>query len=571
MATLLSQAANAINIGNLTEAQLVLQQAGQLPVQSTELRLLENKLTAAQRDAEIKRQRQQAQSEATLAREKLAAQQFDLATEHAKRALALDPLNPAMLRLRESIEPARKAHLLEQRARADQPLTAFRELLAGTDWQEADARALLNEASRIAEDHPALPALRLQLHQALHLRAKDNADILLRRAASEPDAIRVQTLREAEQILPEYPPTMRAFADFFHKQMMQHIIDGNNDAARLSAAQGLSYDRENRYELEFKYEAMLACDCEDGDYGGWSLFHPNSQTTLPLAGQHRLTADVWLLKHEAGLTMPLDLTPGEDRRIALPTVAPRTTIGGTTVVPVLIDSNLLYVGEREITGAEYVGFLNDPSIRERIDNRRTAGLMYAPRAAIADEQGLWPREPGLFRRAGGFQPTAQQRRQPVAGVSYEDVQAYIAWRRQRDGVAWRLPTAKEWAAAAGENPRSPYPTGATIDLTTVVSGQFQGGGNLPAAGSAPTDRTATGLFDMAGSVSEWTATPTPATAPARRLVGGHWQALDTHLFRISYQPGADERIILPYLGFRLVVDIENGQLNKNAVVSNCLL
>ena len=61
---------------------------------------------------------------------------------------------------------------------------------------------------------------------------------------------------------------------------------------------------------------------------------------------------------------------------------------------------------------------------------------------------------------------------------------------------------------------------------------------------------------MAGSITEWTATGHP-----RQHLPGVWSA-DTGgrwtrtCFGISYQPGADERIVGPY-HFRLVVDIDN--------------
>ena len=39
-------------------------------------------------------------------------------------------------------------------------------------------------------------------------------------------------------------------------------------------------------------------------------------------------------------------------------------------------------------------------------------------------------------------------RLPVTGISRNDIAAYIRWRRQRDGIAWRLPTDPEWQIAA---------------------------------------------------------------------------------------------------------------------------
>src|SRR5690606_34819675 len=50
--------------------------------------------------------------------------------------------------------------------------------------------------------------------------------------------------------------------------------------------------------------------------------------------------------------------------------------------------------------------------------------------------------PAAARTAGGVDV-------PITGVSHLDAAAYAAWYSKQTGQAWRLPTAEEWAAAAG--------------------------------------------------------------------------------------------------------------------------
>jgi serine/threonine-protein kinase len=130
------------------------------------------------------------------------------------------------------------------------------------------------------------------------------------------------------------------------------------------------------------------------------------------------------------------------------------------------------VDRTEVTNAEYADFVKETG--------------HAP------PPGLWP----------DGRPSAEQARQPVSNVTYEDARAFAAWRSRRDGVTYRLPTEEEWefAARGGDSARL-FPWGAewAADHANVA-----GAGAKP-VGSFPLGRTPQGLDDMIGNVWEWTS------------------------------------------------------------------
>ncbi|MDP3898419.1 MAG: SUMF1/EgtB/PvdO family nonheme iron enzyme [Mesorhizobium sp.] len=130
--------------------------------------------------------------------------------------------------------------------------------------------------------------------------------------------------------------------------------------------------------------------------------------------------------------------------------------------------------------------------------------------SVADYEGCV--DAGACRQADA--PRLRVPNNPITGVSYLDAIAYARWQSERTGQTWRLPTAMEWAFAAGErfvgdaadienDPTNP----ARRWLSLYERESARGRTAAPDArvqGSFGTNTK--GLADVGGNVWEWTAT-----------------------------------------------------------------
>jgi formylglycine-generating enzyme required for sulfatase activity len=104
------------------------------------------------------------------------------------------------------------------------------------------------------------------------------------------------------------------------------------------------------------------------------------------------------------------------------------------------------------------------------------------------------------------EPFAERLNWPVRNVSYEDAAAFAAWRSERDGVKYRLPSEEEWEFAArngGDSSVTIFPWGNefTPDLANIQS-------TSPKPVNAfPKGATKQGVLNLIGNVGEWTSTP----------------------------------------------------------------
>jgi serine/threonine-protein kinase len=125
-------------------------------------------------------------------------------------------------------------------------------------------------------------------------------------------------------------------------------------------------------------------------------------------------------------------------------------------------------------------------------------------------------------------PKPGQENMPVRDVNVADVTAFAAWRSERDGVTYRLPTEEEWEYAARNGAKENlYPWGNTFRTEcAVIDKPFMELSNV-GTGSCPDDW---GVMDLIGNVYEWTgskAEPYPgaerrkeATQPENMIRGG---------------------------------------------------
>lgn len=125
---------------------------------------------------------------------------------------------------------------------------------------------------------------------------------------------------------------------------------------------------------------------------------------------------------------------------------------------------------------------------------------------------------------------------PVVGIDWWDASAYAEWAKGR------LPTVEEWTTAL----RHECPQPENIPLSSW--------GPLP---DTPKDITPSGLFGMAGSVSEWTCRQIadPANPLGSRkwvIVGGSY--LQPNSNAVSRELVDDRSLRRPDLGFRIITD-----------------
>jgi serine/threonine-protein kinase len=215
-----------------------------------------------------------------------------------------------------------------------------------------------------------------------------------------------------------------------------------------------------------------------------------------------------------GITAYIMLRPGAHPANPTPTPTP-TTLPKAKPDLVPIDSGTFQMGRKngpaeetpahlvtvqpffmdrtEVTNKEYADFVretNHPAPAHWIKNKPAAG------------QELWP----------------------VVNVSLEDATAFAAWRSERDGVGYRLPTEEEWEYAARNGEQNDlYPWGPDWkDKAAVLKDA-----TLSPVGSRPEGKNKWGVVDLVGNAWEWTSSKISSYPGNKTVIGPESQDLVT--------------------------------------------
>jgi len=210
-----------------------------------------------------------------------------------------------------------------------------------------------------------------------------------------------------------------------------------------------------------------------------------------------------------------------------------------------------FISRRPVTCGEYAEFLQDLTERLGAQAARARAPRNAPQAP-----SLWPLGPS----GGPAPPDHDSAGQPwhpdwpVVGISAEDADAYCAWRTQQTGQRHRLPSDIEWEKAARGADGRLFPWGDAFEPTFCHMGLSRAGApSRGPSGMCPTDRSAYGVEDLAGSVSEWTSSWLDESARQRVIKGGHWASGPTECRAASRFAHPASGVLLT-LGFRVARD-----------------
>jgi formylglycine-generating enzyme required for sulfatase activity len=234
---------------------------------------------------------------------------------------------------------------------------------------------------------------------------------------------------------------------------------------------------------------------------------------------------------------------------AMDTAAPTTdrTIG----------QHSFWIMDREVTVAEYLIFLNDPSTRAEIDG--------------ADAPRIFPRDRGNAAAGGYWTRDADGRYEidpewdpdwPIIGVSFHDAEAYARWYAERLGrndLVIALPTFREWVIAGEGNADRDFVFGDVFWPRWISSCYSQPRPEVERVLSYPIDESPAGVFDLSGGATEWLDDAWGSGEPMKRLGGGSWAQARSDLFKVSGGSGAKPGDAGDESGFRLVARRRGGE------------
>ena len=161
-----------------------------------------------------------------------------------------------------------------------------------------------------------------------------------------------------------------------------------------------------------------------------------------------------------------------------------------------------------------------------IGGRHNVWVAYAP---------VTNKEYAAFDRSYSF--GIGQENYPAVNVSYEDAIRFCAWKSEKDGKKYRLPSEDEWETAAGHMPKD-----ADFNCGT--------GGGLSAVDAYAGTHGASGGIDFWGNCWEWTSTVRPDGNLA--VKGGSWDSPRMSCRTEYRSEGRTPDVQYANVGFRLI-------------------
>ncbi len=243
------------------------------------------------------------------------------------------------------------------------------------------------------------------------------------------------------------------------------------------------------------------------------------------------------------------------------------------------DGRGFWLGETEVTVAQYAAFLKDPAVFKDVarswkraftnESVRADGSMEPtiriPRLAPgANSAALvrWQLVPGEVETITGVIPgKADPPGHPAVGIDRADAVAFCAWLSAQSGRKVRLPALAELTrAAGGGDPVRRWAWGPRFDPAFAVTAWSHAGDEPAAVGSNASDTGPYGHRDLAGNVREWTADiPTDAKAGVAGTKAGlvaHGSLSDeqSDRFAVGAYESVDPEFTTHIFGFRILVE-----------------
>jgi len=207
-----------------------------------------------------------------------------------------------------------------------------------------------------------------------------------------------------------------------------------------------------------------------------------------------------------------------------------------------------------VTFAEYGAFLDalpEEEAKEHLPRTQTEGPLmekgedgkHRPVASLIDE------EPHVTRYREDYGEDFLGRI-PVIAVTFDDAEAYCAWKTKETGAEWRLPTEEEREKAARGGDGRRFPWGDVEDASLAKCRDSRDEDPQPEpVGTFATAASVYGMGDAAGNVWDWTDSWYDERRSLRVLRGGSWGSESAYLrcaLRHRYAP----RYRYNLLGFR---------------------